>query len=59
MVSLALKPMIPNLGVIPDQVAGPASPQNLNLISQSEMSWSTPMRQSVTWVLSISPPPTP
>ena len=44
MASLLLKPMIPNLDVIPDLPVVLTFPRNVVLISQSGIFWSVPRR---------------
>ena len=49
MASLVLKPMIPNLDLIPDLTAVSAFPRNVTLIHYSGTFWSALMRSSVQW----------
>lgn len=44
MESFVLKPMMPNLDLIPDLIAHLTCSRNIILIGQSEISWSVPMR---------------
>ena len=53
MASLVLKPMIPNLDLMPYLIAVSAFTRSVTLINQYGIFWSAPVRQSATWALSI------
>ena len=59
MVSLVLKPRIPNPDLIPELISVPNSPRNIVLVHQCEIFWVRRMRLSVRRASSVFPPPDP